>query len=120
MKDLNKSYIYDKKQGNLCIFSIQHTSLNFYKLLPFFESRTFYTRKFTFFQLWSIVLKLKMAGYHQSVEGSSLIDKIINSMNNASYSNSYNKVTIPTVEEMNNIILNNSYSTMNKDSGLNI
>lgn len=104
-KEQNKSFIYPLIKNDAFTFSIQNRYFIFFKLLPFFESYTFYTRKFTHFQMWSIILKLKMASFHLIPEGKEIIEKIAQSMNNGSYSNNQIKQIMPDIDKINKLFL---------------
>lgn len=47
----------------------------YYHMLPFFESHTFFTRKYEYFQLWVISVKLIMTGARSSPEGRNILRK---------------------------------------------
>jgi len=96
---------------------ISSQNLIFYHLLAFFESLTFLSRKGFDFELWSILIKLRLANYHKTEEGRELMERIVNGMNSARYTNysSYNKyirnkalgkieTTLPTYDEISNLI----------------
>jgi hypothetical protein len=67
-----------------------------------------YTSKFTHAP-HSIVAynfkKLKMAKYNLNPEGNKIIEKIVQSMNNGSYTNNLNNQIIPKIDEINQSIL---------------
>lgn len=93
-------------------------SLLVFHVLSFFESYAFVTRKGIDYYLWSILIKLKLAGYHKINEGQILMRRIIENMNSARYSNfslykkdiknkSIGKIqtTLPSIDEINDLIL---------------
>ena len=93
---------------NQTFFSVQDLYFIFYNLLPFLDNKNFYTRKFLHFQCWSIIIKFKMAGYLKRENGELIANKIIQNMNNTSYSNNNNKsinsLPLPGIDEINNFI----------------
>ena len=90
-KEKNINCVYSSDKLNQTFFSVQDLYFIFYNLLPFLDNKNFYTRKFLHFQCWSIIIKFKMAGYLKRENGELIANKIIQNMNNASYSNNNNK-----------------------------
>lgn len=65
--------MYVKKY--LYTFQVQDLYFLYYHMLPFFESHTFFTRKYEYFQLWAISVKLIMTGARSSPEGRNILRK---------------------------------------------
>ena len=127
------SYItFKEKKYKLCIFfrqtliklffSVQDLYFIFYNLLPFLDNKNFYTRKFLHFQYWSIIIKFKMVGNLKRENGKLIANKIIQNMNNASYSNNNNKsinsLPLPGIDEINNLIFNTNIDNLNFKNGI--
>jgi hypothetical protein len=97
---------------------ISSQPLLIFQILSFFESCSFVSRKGFDFYLWSILIHLKLAGYHNTEEGKILMTRIAENMNSARYSNysEYSKLirkqslgkiqtTLPSIDEINSLIL---------------
>lgn len=58
------------------------------KLIPFFDSMTWHSKKFLDYQDWKLILRLKDLGVQYTQEGLKVIDQIISQMNNSRLSTS--------------------------------
>ena len=121
-KEKNINCVYSSDKLNQTFFSVQDLYFIFYNLLPFLDNKNFYTRKFLHFQCWSIIIKFKMAGYLKRENGELIANKIIQNMNNTSYSNNNNKsinsLPLPGIDEINNLIFNTNIDNLNFKNGI--
>nr|QVG61549.1 hypothetical protein [Rhizoctonia sp.] len=116
-KELTNIY-NSKNKSTTSQLLISSQPLLIYQVLSFFESYSFISRKGFDFYMWSILIRLKLAGYHNTEEGKILMTRIAENMNSSRYSNysQYNKyivnqslgkiqTTLPSIDEINSLIL---------------
>lgn len=100
------SNVYGSKNNSVLQIKMASQYFLLYHLVDYFEKIQFFSRKYEFFQLWGLTLKLIAAGALEVPEGKDLIKRIAINMNNANYSNSKSKPAhpMPSEEEINSLI----------------
>lgn len=78
--------------------TIVKVDLNFYYIIPFFESLQFLSRKKIDYEYWIIIVYLHKLGYYYLPEGKKLALQISSSTNKKRYSTSDSKIELPNIE----------------------
>lgn len=78
---------------------VQKVDINFYYILPFFESLTFFSRKNIDYLYWVIVILIHKLGFYYLAEGKKMALDISSATNKYRYTtNSLKKIELPNIE----------------------
>jgi len=100
---ITNRFLNEKPMANLTFHNIMFTHD---KILPLFNSLTFYTKKYQDFLDWQIIVKLNYLGLHLNPRGEELINNLKLGMNNKRLSTYNNIIDKPIItQEMINEVL---------------